>query len=147
MTTNLAFAFTLPTDATTVAFSGFNGSGSTISVVAGGTAIPLTTQSFNSGFTLSSDGTTLTCNTSGNYRIDYRIRTSATVLMSSGVTRNGTQISSLVCSPGVTGTQYNGTSIIGLTAGDVLTLTFYGTAGTATLASGVGASLTLVRIS
>lgn len=147
MATNLAFAFTLPSDATTVAFSAYNGSGSTISVVTGGTAIPLTTQNINNGFTFTTGSTTVTCNTTGNYRIDYRIRTSASVLMSSGVTRNGTQIASLVCSPGITGTQYNGTSIIGLTAGDVLSLTLYGVAGTATLASGVGASLNLVRIS
>lgn len=127
------------------AFSAYSG-GETVLVVLGGTEIDLETVTYNNGFGFTAGGEDITVLNAGTYKLDYRIITTASLLMSSTITRNGTSIPAMTCSPGISGSIYSGSGIVTLNAGDVLSLTFYGLVGTAVLASGAGAIVNIVRL-
>lgn len=134
------------TSPTTTALCAQNNAGATIVVILLGTAVPLPTRPYNSGFAANGANTQFTVQTAGTYYIEYDIETTVSLLLSSSVYRNGTSIPNLVRSPGITGTSYRCSAIVPLNAADVLQLTLYGLAGTAVLQGGNGATLNVVRV-
>ena len=123
-----------------------NTAGTTIAVVLGGTAVPLPNDHVLDGFTVNAANTEFTVPATGTYLVTYDVRTTAALLLSSRVTRNGAAIPGTVVSPAVALSAFSATYITPLTAGDVLQLQLYGLVGAAVLQTGSGASLTVVRL-
>jgi hypothetical protein len=123
-----------------------NTTGAAIVVLLGGTPIPLPNNQILNAFTVNAANTTFTVGTTGTYLLSYRVSTTVSLLLTSGITVNGTLAPSSVLTPAVTTTQYNNTFLINLTAGDQIQLQLSGLVGTAVLQAGNGAELALVRI-
>lgn len=123
-----------------------NTAGSTIGVITGGEPVPLATRPYSNGFIANGANTTFTVSNSGTYLITYSIYTTAGLLISSSVYRNGAAIANLTRSPGVAGNNFSMAAIVPLTADDVLQLTLFGLLGSATLQGGVGAYMNIIRI-
>ena len=117
-----------------------------IAVVLGGTSIPFSNVNYSEGFTFTPNTTSITVKNTGTYLIDYKIRTTVSLVMSSTVTRNAVKLDRLTYSPGITGSTYSGTAIISLNSNDILELQLFGLVGTAVLADGVGAVLNIIRL-
>lgn len=136
----------LPTSVPTQqSMSAQNTAGGAILVILGGTPVPLPTRPYINGFTASGDNTTFTVTNTGTYYIQYNVQTTLSLAMSSSVYRNGAVIPNLTRS-GLTGSTFSGSAIVPLNAGDTLSLTLYGLAGTATLQGGAGATMNIIRI-
>lgn len=131
---------------TQTSLSAQNTAGSTILVLLGGTAVPLATLSYNSEFAANGARTQFTAATAGSYLIQYSVNTTASLLLSAGVYKNGTAIPNLTRTPGISGTTFAASSIVTIAAGDVLQLTLFGLAGTAVLQGGAGAFMNIIRI-
>lgn len=125
--------------------SASNTSGRTLTVLLGGTSVPLPDAQNLDGFTANGTNTTFTVPATGTYLITYHVNPTAAVAMTSQVLRNGTAIPGSVRSPIAT-TSYEATVIAPLTAGDTLTLQLSGIAAAVVLQGGSGASLTAVRL-
>lgn len=125
--------------------SASNTSGQTLTVLLGGTSVPLPDAQNLDGFTANGTNTTFTVPATGTYLITYHVNPTAAVAMTSQVLRNGTAIPGSVRSPIAT-TSYEATVIAPLTAGDTLTLQLSGIAAAVVLQGGSGASLTAVRL-
>ncbi len=125
--------------------SASNTTGQTLSVLLGGTSVPLPSAQNLDGFTANGTNTTFTVPVTGTYLVTYRVNPTVAVAMSSQVLRNGTAIPGSVFSPAAT-TGYEATVITPLTAGDTLTLQLSGIAAAVVLQGGSGASLTVVRL-
>lgn len=134
------------TSPTSMALSAQNTSGSSISVILLGTAIPLANKPYQNGFSSNGANTVFTCTNAGKYYISYKVNTTASLLLDCGVYINGSNNSNLACEPGILATNYNGQAIVNLNAGDSVQLTMYGLLGTAVLQSGAGASMNIIRI-
>ncbi|BDF09857.1 hypothetical protein CE91St49_32870 [Emergencia timonensis] len=124
-----------------------NTNGATIAVLLGGTTVPLPNDQVLDGFTVDAGNTTFTVPATGTYMVTYRVSTTAGLLMSSRVMRNGTALAGSTFSPAVSVSSYSATTFATLTAGDTLQLQLFGLAGAAVLQGGNGASLTVVRLS
>ncbi|PAD71030.1 collagen-like triple helix repeat-containing protein, partial [Bacillus sp. 7586-K] len=140
-----------PTGATVTSNSMFaaNTEGSVISVVVGGTEIPLPNVKNLDDFTANATDTAFTVPATGRYYISYQINTTAGVLVSSRLVINGTTpIPGSIISPVVGISQYNNDVIVDLTAGDTISLELFGLLGVATLLGGgaTGAALTIIRV-
>ena len=125
--------------------SASNTTGQTISVLLGGTSVPLPSAQSLDGFTANGANTAFTVPVSGTYLITYRVNPTAAVAMSSQVLRNGTAIPGSVFSPIASASGYEATVIAPLTAGDTLTLQLSGIVAAVVLQGGSGASLTADR--
>lgn len=122
-----------------------NTSGSSISVVLGGTDIPLpNAQNFSSGFTINGSNTVITIANAGRYMISYKLNSSANVLASSRLVLNGSSVSGSLVSPSVSTTNFQSQVITNITAGSTLELQLFGIIGTVVLAG--DASLSIVRL-
>ena len=124
-----------------------NDTGSTITVILGGTTVPLPSNQVLDGFTVSGGNTTFTVPVTGTYLVTYRVSTTAGLLMSSRVLRNGAALAGTTFAPTVSVNGFTATTFATLTAGDTLQLQLFGLAGAAVLQGGNGASLTVVRLS
>jgi hypothetical protein len=124
-----------------------NTGGSVISVVLGGTLIPLPDSQNLDGFTVDGTSTVFTAPESGRYYITYDINITAGVLLSSEVLINGVANPALTRSPVLAVTNYSASAIVDIVAGDTISLQLSGLLGIVTLQSGAGASLTLIRLS
>ena len=145
---NINFDFELPEPLTpTAALSTQNTAGTTLAVIVLGTAVPLANVGYINGFTDNAGLTQFTAQTTGVYRISFKLSVTASLLMSCGVYRNGTAISSLQDGGLVSVSDFSGDSIVTLTAGDTLSLMLYGLLGTAVLSSGTGAYMIAQQIS
>ena len=131
---------------TATAMSALNTTGQTLSVVLGGTRVPLPSDQSLDGFTANGTNDIFTVSETGTYLISYRINVTAALLMSSRVLRNDAVLPGSVFSPAVSVSSYAVTLIADLTAGDTLALQLAGLLGAATLQGGTGASLTVVRL-
>lgn len=78
--------------------------------------------------------------------VTYRVSTTAALLMSSRVLRNGAPLAGSTFAPLVSVTSFEATTFAALTAGDTLELQLFGLLGAAVLQGGSGASLTVVRL-
>ncbi len=125
--------------------SASNTTGQSLSVILGGTDVPLPSAQSLDGFTADGTNTAFTVPVTGTYLVTYRINPTVAVAMSSQVLRNGTAIPGSVFSPVAT-TEYGATVITPLTAGDTLTLRLSGIIAAVVLQGGAGASLTVVRL-
>ena len=125
--------------------SASNTTGQTLTVLLGGTNVPLPSAQNLDGFTVNGANTVFTVPVTGTYLVTYRVNPTVAVAMSSQVLRNGTAIPGSVLSPVAT-TGYEATVITPLTAGDTLSLQLSGIAAAIVLQGGAGASLTAVRL-
>ena len=77
--------------------------------------------------------------------VSYNIRTTASLLVSARVLRNGTAIPNLTTG-GLLSLNFDGSAIVNLTAGDALSLQLFGLLGLATLQNGQGAVLNIQKV-
>ncbi|MGG1585594.1 BclA C-terminal domain-containing protein, partial [Bacillus pumilus] len=128
-----------------------NSSGPTIVTVAGGTNIPLPNFQNITGFTANGTNTVFTVLQTGKYYITYQVNTTTALLINTRLLLNGaTTISGSVQSPVISTSFINNTVIVNLTAGNTISLQFFGAVVTAILVGGggaAGATLTIIRLS
>lgn len=126
-----------------------NTTGSIISVLLGGTNIPLPNNQDLSNFTVNSANNTFTVPATGRYYLTYQINTTAGLLLNTRLMRNNSAIPGSILSPVLNTSAYNVDLITTLTAGNTISLQFFGLVAVATLLGGgsVGASLTIIRLS
>ncbi len=123
-----------------------NTTGSTIAVVLGGTPVPLPNNQILNNFTANGTSTSFTVAQTGTYLVSYRVSTTAALILTSGITVNGTLAPVSQLTPLISVSSYNNTFLINLTAGDVIQLQLSGLLGAAILQTGSGAELALVRV-
>lgn len=126
--------------------SALNTTGQIIAVVLGGTPVPLPNDQNLDSFTVNGANTIFTVPVTGTYLISYKISTTAALLMSSEILRNGVALPGSIVSPTVSVNEFSVTLIAPLTAGDTLGLQLFGLLGAAVLQGGTGASLNVVRL-
>lgn len=126
-----------------------NTSGTAISVLLGGTNVPLpNNQNIGPGITVSGGNTVFTVANSGNYYISYSINITASLLVSSRITINGAPLAGTINSPALATTSFSATIITTLAAGDAISLQLFGLLAVATLSTTTpGAVLTIIRLS
>nr|MDX5840710.1 hypothetical protein [Bacillus cereus group sp. BfR-BA-01700] len=126
-----------------------NTSGTAISVLLGGTNVPLpNNQNIGPGITVNGTNTVFTVANAGNYYIAYTINITAALLVSSRITVNGVQLAGTVNSPAVATGSFNATIIANLPAGAAISLQLFGLLAIATLSTTTpGATLTIIRLS
>ncbi|PEU93542.1 collagen-like triple helix repeat-containing protein [Bacillus cereus] len=126
-----------------------NTSGSVISVLLGGTNIPLpNNQNIGPGITVSGGNTVFTVANAGNYYIAYTINLTAGLLVSSRITVNGSPLAGTINAPTVATGSFSATIIANLPAGATVSLQLFGVVALATLSTATpGATLTIIRLS
>ncbi|MDR4455482.1 BclA C-terminal domain-containing protein [Bacillus tropicus] len=126
-----------------------NTSGTAISVLLGGTNVPLpNNQNIGPSITVSGGNTVFTVANAGNYYIAYTINITASLLVSSRITINGAQLAGTVNAPALATTSFSATIITTLAAGDAISLQLFGLLAVATLSTTTpGAVLTIIRLS
>ncbi|MCH5435134.1 collagen-like protein [Bacillus paranthracis] len=126
-----------------------NTSGTAISVLLGGTNVPLpNNQNIGPGITVSGGNTVFTVANAGNYYISYTINITASLLVSSRITINGAPLAGTINSPALATTSFSATIITTLAAGDAISLQLFGLLAVATLSTTTpGAVLTIIRLS
>lgn len=123
-----------------------NTSGAVIAVVLGGTNIALPNNQVLNGITVGGGNTTFTVPSAGNYLISYSINTTDALLVSSCLVINSSPFTPSIITPALSLSSFNNTVIAPLTAGSTITLQLFGLLGAATLLTGAGATLTIVRV-
>ncbi|PEB87001.1 hypothetical protein COM94_12345 [Bacillus thuringiensis] len=126
-----------------------NTSGTAISVLLGGTNVPLpNNQNIGPGITVSGGNTVFTAANAGNYYISYTINITASLLVSSRITINGAPLAGTINSPALATTSFSATIITTLAAGSAISLQLFGLLAVATLSTTTpGAVLTIIRLS
>ncbi|HHV12405.1 MAG TPA: collagen-like protein [Clostridiales bacterium] len=127
-----------------------NTSGTVITVLLGGTNIPLpNAQVFSADIVPNGANTVFTVNTFGRYRISYHINTNASLLMGSRLMINGAANTASTINPALATSNYSNEIEIDLGVGATISLQMFATIiGVATLLSGgAGASLMIIRLS
>ena len=126
-----------------------NTSGTAISVLLGGTNVPLpNNQNIGPGITMSGGNTVFTVANAGNYYISYTINITASLLVSSRITINGAPLAGTINSPALATTSFSATIITTLAAGSAISLQLFGLLAVATLSTTTpGAVLTIIRLS
>ncbi|MEC2123192.1 BclA C-terminal domain-containing protein, partial [Bacillus paranthracis] len=126
-----------------------NTSGSVISVLLGGTNIPLpNNQNIGPGITVSGGNTIFTVANAGNYYIAYTINLTAGLVVSSRITVNGSPLAGTINAPTVATGSFSATIIANLPAGAAISLQLFGVGAVATLSTATpGATLTIIRLS
>jgi hypothetical protein len=131
---------------TTTDMNADNTTGAVIGIVLGGTNIPLPNNQILNNFTVDGTNTIFTVTETGTYLVSYHVALTVAVLLTSGVSVNGTLAPSSVLTPLLSVSQYNNTFLLNLTAGDQLSLQLSGLLGAVVLQAGSGAGLSLVRV-
>lgn len=126
--------------------SALNTNGATIAVVLGGTPVPLPNSQVLDGFTVDAANQVFTVPETGTYLISYEIKTTAALLMSARVLRNGAVLPGSTVTPAVAVNGFSNMQIAVLAAGDTLELQLFGLLGAAVLQGGTGAGLNVVRL-
>ncbi len=119
--------------------------GSVIAVVLGGTDVPFNSYQALNGIT-TADAVTYQVTTTGAYRISYSAKTTAALLANTRVVVNGIGVQVLADEPVLATNQFSGDAILNLTAGDEISLEFYGLLGAVTLQTGHGATMTIQQV-
>ena len=137
-----------PTGTTEIAaaMSALNISSSTFPVTTDGTNLSLPVQPYIRGFTANAENSEFTVAQTGTYLISYDIKMASGLPMSSRVTLNGIPLLNSINTSSTSSNEYSVTFMQPLTAGDILSLQFYGANGLVTLQAGTGASFNIVKI-
>ena len=132
----------------TTAFAA-NTSGTAVTVLAGGTPVPLpNAQILPADITVDGTNTTFTVNTTGRYRISYYVNTTAALALSTRILINGAPNTASTVAPLLSLSSFSNEIIIDLIATNTVTLQLFGLAGVATLLNNAaGASLMIMRLS
>ena len=123
--------------------------GSTILVLLGGTSVPLPNNQNLDGFSVNGANTIFTVPVTGRYYLTYQISTTVSLLAGSRLILNGTTpIPGSIVSPAVAASSFNNDLIVSLTAGNTISLQFFGLLATVILVGGgsTGAALTIIRL-
>lgn len=125
-----------------------NTSGTLISVLLGGTSIPLPdVKNLGADITANAANTIFTVNAAGRYRLAYSVRLTAALLVSSRLTINGAQLDGSVLTPLLALSSLSAEVVVNLAAGDQISVQLFGLLGVATLLSNSqGAALTIQRV-
>lgn len=134
------------TSVTVNRLSALNTAGSTITVILGGTAVPLPNNQILDSFVANGANTLFTVPTSGTYMLSYRISLTASLLVSSRISLNGSPLPGSIVAPTVGINNLEVTLLANLNAGDTIGLELFGLAGAAVLQGGTGANLLAVRV-
>jgi BclA-like protein len=129
--------------------SGFadNTAGTSISVLLGGTLVPLPNdQNLGSGVTVNGANTVFTVANAGRYRIKYNVNLTAGLILGSRLLINGSANTASTVAPLLSLSNYQAEIITNLTAGSTVSVQLYGLIATAVLSSGQGASLLIQRV-
>ncbi len=134
---------------TSTQFYADNTTNAAISVIAGGTNIPLpNNQLFSSNITIDGTNTLVTVNTAGRYRISYHVNTTASVLAGTRITVDTTPVPASQILPLIGLASFSNEILLDLNAGQVVSLQLFGLLTTVTLmANSQGASLMIIRLS
>lgn len=126
--------------------SALNTTGQIIAVVLGGTPVPLPSNQNLDGFTVNGANSVFTVPVTGSYLVSYSVSTTAALLLTAEILRNGVVLPGSSVAPAVAVNSFSATVIATLNAGDTLTLQLSGLLGAAVLQGGTGASLTVIRL-
>ncbi|MGF9799664.1 BclA C-terminal domain-containing protein [Brevibacillus agri] len=140
-----------PTGPTGTVFTNINAfaantGGAVIAVILGGTNVPLPNNQVLNGITVGGGNTTFTVPSAGNYLISYSVNTTAALAVSTRLLINGAAFAPSVASPALSLSSFHNTVIAPLGAVATITLQLFGLLGAATLLTGAGATLTIVRL-
>jgi len=123
-----------------------NTSGGGISVILEGTPVPLPDDQNLNNVTADVANENFTVTVPGRYFVSYFVNTTAALLLGARVLVNGTPVDALTRSPVLSVSSFSAQAILTLNAGDTLTLELFGLLGLATLQTGAGAGLTIIRL-
>lgn len=123
-----------------------NTTGGTISVILGGTLVPLADSQVLDDFTVNANDTVFTVPETGTYYISYDINLTAGALLQSMILINGVANAASTRSPLLSLSNYSAEIIVNLTAGDTILLQLAGLLGLVVLENGAGASLSIIRL-
>ncbi|WP_427847089.1 BclA C-terminal domain-containing protein, partial [Clostridium folliculivorans] len=125
-----------------------NTTGSTISVILGGTSISLpSNQNIGPGISIDETNTTFTVSNAGTYFITYQINLTATLTVSSRLLINGLPNTASIVAPVLSVSSFNNSIIVDLTPNSTITLQLLGSLSIANLTTGgAGASISIIRL-
>ncbi len=126
-----------------------NTSGGSVSVVLGGTNIPLANNQSLGNFTVNASNDVFTIPVTGRYHLTYQVNTTTALLAGTRLLLNAsTPIPGSIFSPTLSTSNYSNNLITNLNAGNTISLQLFGILSVVNLVGGgsTGASLTIIRI-
>ena len=123
-----------------------NTSGATISVVLGGTLVPLPDAQTLDSIIVNNADTVFTVPDDGRYFISYAVNLTAAALLQSHILVNGVPNLASQISPIVATSRFSSSIILPLNAGDTISLELSGLLGSVDLQQGAGATLSIIRL-
>ncbi|WP_443093979.1 BclA C-terminal domain-containing protein, partial [Paenibacillus plantiphilus] len=126
-----------------------NTSGSIITVLLGGTNVPLpNAQNIGAGITINAANEVFTITTAGRYYITYQINITTALLVRSRLIVNGAANLASTVTPILSLSTFNNDVILTLAANSTVSLQLFGLAALVTLlGNGAGAAVTIIRLS
>lgn len=126
-----------------------NTQGTPVTVVVGGTLVPLPdVQVLSPDITVNGANTVFTVNTAGRYQLSYNVNTTASLASGTRLLINGTPNVASTVAPAVSLSHFSNEILVNLNPGDTVSLQMYGIASVATLLPGsAGAALSITRLS
>ena len=135
----------------TAASSAFaaNTSGTALTVLVGGTLVPLPDgQLLSPDITVNGANTVFTVTNAGRYQISYNVNTTASLASGTRLLINGAANTASTVAPAVSLSHFSNEILLNLNAGDTVSLQMFGIASVATLLPGsAGAALSITRLS
>ncbi|AZV66295.1 hypothetical protein DT426_11640 [Bacillus cereus] len=123
--------------------------GGPISVILGGTNIPLSNNQSLGNFTVNATNDIFTIPVTGRYHLTYQVNTTTSLLAGTRLLLNAsTPIPGSIFSPALSTSNYSNNLITNLNAGNTISLQLFGILSVVNLVGGgsTGASLTIIRI-
>jgi hypothetical protein len=117
-----------------------------ISVVVGGTDIPLPDNQSLDSFIANGTSTAFIVPATGDYLITYSMSVTVAALVSSRVLLDGTPIPASIVAPTVAASEFETSFIVSLASGDTLSLQLFSVITSVTLLGGASTFMTVVRL-
>ena len=126
-----------------------NTSGTALTVLVGGTLVPLPDgQLLSPDITVNGANTVFTVTNAGRYQISYNVNTTASLASGTRLLINGAANTASTVAPAVSLSHFSNEILLNLNAGDTVSLQMFGIASVATLLPGsAGAALSITRLS
>lgn len=126
-----------------------NTNGSNIAVILGGTNVPLPDSQYiiDPDYTKNGANTHITVGESGVYYISYKINLTNAMPVSSRLLVNNASLHQSQIQSNTSRDHFAADVVVRLNAGDTISMQLYGLLGIATLNSGQGAALTIIKVS